>query len=95
MTTANQIIRLPPIPRRELVALIAYLECGSHRAGAHRLGISESTSRQRISSLIGRVGVRTTAQAVWLLREMLEVERRERLAMERSGGGRQKHHGAT
>jgi DNA-binding NarL/FixJ family response regulator len=76
---ANQIIRLPSIPRREFVALIAYLECGSHRAGAHRLGISESTSRQRISSLIRRLGVRTTAQAVWVLREVLEGERRERV----------------
>jgi DNA-binding NarL/FixJ family response regulator len=79
VTTANTVIRLPLIPRRELVTLIAYVETGSHRAGAHRLGISESTSRQRISSLIGRLGVRTTAQAVWVLREVLEAERRSRV----------------
>jgi DNA-binding NarL/FixJ family response regulator len=62
------------IPRRELVTLLAYLETGSHKAAAHRLGISQSTSRQRLSSLMGRVGVRNAAQAAWTLRRMLETE---------------------
>ena len=44
------------IPRRELVTLLAYLETGSHKAAAHRVAISESTSRQRVSQLLGRVG---------------------------------------
>jgi len=68
--------RRPPsgIPRRELLTLLAYLEAGSHKAAAHRLGVSEATSRQRISQLMGRVGVRNTTQAVWALRHELQTE---------------------
>jgi DNA-binding NarL/FixJ family response regulator len=62
------------IPRRELVTLLAYLDAGSHKAAAHRLGISESTCRQRISQLMRRVGARNAAQAVWRLRQHLEGE---------------------
>jgi DNA-binding NarL/FixJ family response regulator len=62
------------IPRRELVTLQAYLQTGSHKATAHRLGISESTSRQRLSRLEARVGAANSAQAVWLLRTELERE---------------------
>ena len=63
-------------PRRELVTLLAYLDAGSHKAAAHRLGISESTCRQRISQLMRRVGARNAAQAVWRLRQDLEAEAR-------------------
>lgn len=62
------------IPRRELVTLLAYLEAGSHKAAAHRLGIAESTCRQRMSSLLARIGAGNVAQAVWLLRRELEAE---------------------
>ncbi len=65
-----------PLPRRELVTLLVYLDAGSHKAAAHRLGISESTSRQRVSQLIKRVGVSNAAQAVWRLRGDLEAEAR-------------------
>ena len=61
-------------PRRELVTLLAYLDAGSHKAAAHRLGISESTSRQRVSQLVRRVGARNAAQAAWRLRHDLEAE---------------------
>lgn len=64
-----------PVPRRELLTLLAYLETGSHKGGAHRLGISHTTSRQRISALCTRIGVRNAAQAVWRLRHELEAER--------------------
>lgn len=64
----------PSIPRRELVTLVAYLEEGSHKAAAHRLGISVSTSRQRLSSLVRRLGVGNVTQAVWRLRQDLEAE---------------------
>ncbi len=64
------------IPRRELVTLLAYVDAGSHKAAAHRLGISESTSRQRVSQLIRRVGAGNAAQAVWRLRQDLEAEGR-------------------
>lgn len=63
------------IPRRELVTLLAYLETGSHKAAAHRLGISESTSRQRVSTLLGRLRATNAAQAAWWLRRDLEAER--------------------
>ncbi len=66
--------RMLDIPRRELVTLLTYLETGSHKAAAHHLGISESTSRQRVSLLLGRVGARNAAQAVWALRAELEAE---------------------
>jgi len=59
-------------PRRELVTLLAYLDAGSHKAAAHRLGISESTSRQRVSQLMKRVGASNAAQAGWRLRQDLE-----------------------
>ena len=62
------------VPRRELLTLLAYLEAGSHKAAAHRLGVSEATSRQRIWLLLKRVGVRNTTQAVWALRHELQVE---------------------
>lgn len=62
------------IPRRELVTLLAYLDAGSHKAAAYRLGISESTSRQRVSLLMARVGARNAAGAVWRLRQELERE---------------------
>ncbi len=61
-------------PRRELVTLLVYLDAGSHKAAAHRLGISESTCRQRVSQLIRRVGATNAAQAVWRLRQDLEAE---------------------
>ena len=60
-----------PIARREIVTLLAYVETGSHKAAAHRLGISVSTSRQRISELCSRLRVTNAAQAVWRLHDEL------------------------
>ncbi len=67
---------MPDIPRRELITLLAYVEEGSHKAAAYRLAIAESTCRQRVSALMGRVGARTAAEAVWRLRTELEGEAR-------------------
>jgi len=66
------------IPRRELLTLLAYVEAGSHKAAAHRLGVSVATSRQRISLLLGRVGALNITQAVWALRDELETEQAAR-----------------
>lgn len=67
------------VPRRELLTLLAYVETGSHKAAAHRLAISVSTSRQRVSALLARIGARNAAEAVWKLRSELEAEdRRQR-----------------
>ena len=70
---------MPDVPRRELLTLRAYVKTGSHKAAAYLLGISVSTSRQRLSSLLARIGARNAAQAVWMLRSELEAEdRRQR-----------------
>jgi DNA-binding NarL/FixJ family response regulator len=66
------------IPRRELVTLLVYAQTGSHKGAAHRLGISESTSRQRISQLLARVGAHNATEAVWRLRRQLEAEQAKR-----------------
>jgi DNA-binding NarL/FixJ family response regulator len=62
------------LPRRELLTLLTYAQTGSHKAAAHRLAISDSTSRQRVSRLLGRIGARTAAEAVWRLHSELEAE---------------------
>ena len=64
------------VPARELLTLLVYIEAGSHKNAAYRLRISESTCRQRVSQLMGRVGATNAAQAVWLLRHELEDEAR-------------------
>jgi DNA-binding NarL/FixJ family response regulator len=65
---------VPRRERRQLLTLLAYVKAGSHKAAAHRLAISESTSRQRVSSLLRRIGARTAAEAVWRLHGELEAE---------------------
>jgi DNA-binding NarL/FixJ family response regulator len=67
-----------PYERRLMLTLRAYIETGSHKAAAYRLGISESTSRQRVSLLLRRLGVRNATQAAWVLRDQLEAEQIER-----------------
>ncbi len=57
--------------RRLVRTLAAYVVEGSHKAAAHRLDVSESTCRQRVSQLMRLVDARTSAEAVWLLREQL------------------------
>lgn len=62
------------VPRSELVTLFEYLRTGSHKGAAHRLGISESTSRQRISRIIRALGVANVTQAAWVLHDQLALE---------------------
>ena len=71
----NETVQAPHIPRRELQSLLAYAESRSHKEAAHRLGISESTSRQRVSNLCHRIGVSNATQAVWRLHLDLEGEK--------------------
>ncbi len=63
-----------PSPAANSSPSLPYLDAGSHKAAAHRLGISESTCGQRVSQLIRRVGARNAAQAAWRLRHDLEGE---------------------
>jgi hypothetical protein len=55
------------VPRRLIVTLEAYVQEGSDKAGAYRLGIAEGTSRQRLSQLYRLLGALTAAEAVWML----------------------------
>lgn len=72
------------VARRELLTLLAYVETGSHKAAAHRLGIAEATSRRRVSRVIAKVGAENAAQAAWVLRRELERESRPRVATSRA-----------
>ena len=63
---------LRPEPRpSELRALRAYLEAGSTRLAAERLGIAESTLKNELSTMRSRIGVHNTAQAVLVLYDKL------------------------
>lgn len=55
-----------PTPR-DLDVLRAYLDCGSIKAAAGRLGMSERAAKSHLASLRRRTGARTTAEAVYLL----------------------------
>lgn len=58
-----------PVPTRsETDALRAYLDAGSVKAAAHRLGLNEQTVKNQLASLRRRLGVETNAQAVAALR---------------------------
>lgn len=55
----------------EVRALVAYLETGSTRKAAARLSLAESTVKNHLAHVRSRLGVETTAQAVFLLHEKL------------------------
>lgn len=55
----------------ELRALRAYIEAGSARDAAARLGTSESTVKGHLANIRSKLGVKTTAQAVFLLHDRL------------------------
>ena len=57
---------LPPTDR-QLEVLRSYLQTGTHRAAAHRLGISERTVEAHLNALRARLGVHNDAQAVYAL----------------------------
>jgi DNA-binding CsgD family transcriptional regulator len=52
---------------REVVVVAAVLVAGSEKAAAHRLGLSHSTVKHRLSGARAKVGAATTAQLVWIL----------------------------
>jgi DNA-binding NarL/FixJ family response regulator len=69
------------VTQRELATLLAYLETGSHKKAAQRMGISESTCRKRVARLMETIDARNVTQAVWRLRaELAELEAGSRLA---------------
>jgi DNA-binding NarL/FixJ family response regulator len=56
-----------PVTPGELRALRAYLEAGSVKAAAHQLGIAESTLKNHMQTIRSKLGVKTTAEAVFVL----------------------------
>lgn len=61
-------LRLTP---RQLDVLIGYIETGSIKLAAERVGIREATARQHLSLAYRRLRVRTAVQAVWIARREL------------------------
>jgi DNA-binding CsgD family transcriptional regulator len=57
----------PPPTERQLEALRAYVRLGSHLDAAAALGISQRTFKSHLAALRQRLGVQTTAQAVYVL----------------------------
>ncbi len=56
-----------PPTERQLEALRAYIRLGSHTEAAAALEISERTFKSHLATLRQRLGVQTTAQAVYVL----------------------------
>lgn len=52
---------------REIEVLRAYLETGSTKGAAHRLGVHPQTVKNQLSNVRRRLGVANTAQAVAVL----------------------------
>jgi DNA-binding CsgD family transcriptional regulator len=55
----------------ELRALRAYVKAGSAKAAGESLGLAESTIKGELQTLRSKLGVKTTAQAVFLLHDRL------------------------
>lgn len=55
----------------ELRALRAYIEAGSTRDAARSLGLAESTVKGELANIRSKLGVKTTAQAAFLLHDKL------------------------
>lgn len=59
-----------PTPR-EMAVLRLLLETGSYSGAARELSIAEATARGHVARIRSRLGVATTVQAVWALRDRL------------------------
>lgn len=69
------------IPLRLLATLLAYVDTGSHKRAAQRMGITEAACRKRVARVLKSVDARNVTQAVWRLRvELGELEAGARLA---------------
>lgn len=63
------------ITRRDIEVLSAYIDAGSMKATAARLGLHPGTIDRRMCRLHVKVGSENTAQAVYALRRELEAYR--------------------
>lgn len=66
MTPALAAIGSEPSPA-ELSAIRAYLETGTVKAAAHKLGLSASTIKFHLANARSRTGAKSTAEAILLL----------------------------
>ena len=57
--------------QRELEVLVAYCRFEGQKGAAEHLGIAKSTVRNHLENVRTRLGVKTTAAAVYLLRDRL------------------------
>jgi len=55
----------------DLATLLAYVETGSHKKAARRMGITESACRKRVARVLEAVSADNVTQAVWILRDQL------------------------
>lgn len=55
----------------ELRAVRAYLQAGSAKDAAHKLGCAESTVKNHLAHARSKLGARTTAEVVFLLHDRL------------------------
>jgi DNA-binding NarL/FixJ family response regulator len=59
------------VTERELEVLAAYCQAQGTKGAADRLGLSKHTIRNTLANVRSRLGVTTTASAVYLLRARL------------------------
>ena len=59
------------VTKLDLATLLAYVETGSHKKAARRMGITEGACRKRIARVLESVQATNVTQAVWSLRAEL------------------------
>jgi DNA-binding NarL/FixJ family response regulator len=64
--------RLTPVTDRELEVLVVFCEAEGVKGAADRLGLSHHTVKNVLANVRAKLGVSTTAAAVYRLRERLE-----------------------
>lgn len=59
----------------ELRVLSTYIEAGSAKEAAYRLGLAERTVEWHLANIRAKAGTPTIAQAIWVLRRRLGASR--------------------
>jgi DNA-binding CsgD family transcriptional regulator len=63
--------RLTPVTQREIEVLVAFCVSEGAKGAAAQLSVSEHTVKNHLASIRAKLGVSTTAAAVFILRERL------------------------
>jgi DNA-binding NarL/FixJ family response regulator len=64
--------RLTPVTEREIEVLVAYCKAEGVKGAADELGLSRHTVRNALANVRAKLGVSTSAAAVYRLRDRLE-----------------------